>query len=75
MVIRLADGAHVRTPGLNRVAFKGDLRIDPAPRWNRTSDALLVPGLDRHGIRQLFQITIRASQPPITERNQATDGN
>lgn len=37
----------------------GDLRLDPAPCWNRTSDALLVPGLASDGSRQLFVIELR----------------
>ena len=32
----------------------GDLRCDPAPRWNREGDALLIPGMMEDGTRQMF---------------------
>ena len=32
----------------------GNLRCDPAPRWNRAGDALLLPGMTRDGTRQMF---------------------
>ena len=38
--------------------IKGDIRIDPAPRWNRTSDTLLVPGLTENGTRQMFMLRL-----------------
>ena len=58
-IYRLKDGAHVTSVGLSRGAYtRGDLRIDPAPRWNRTSDAILVPGWTRAGTRQLHVISI-----------------
>ena len=38
----------------------GDLRIDGAPSWNRTSVAILFPCLDpSDGTRQIFVIRIR----------------
>lgn len=37
----------------------GDLRLDPAPCWNRTSDAIVVPGLAADGSRQMFVIEVR----------------
>ena len=36
----------------------GDIRIDPAPRWNWTNDAILVPGIDKNGTRQIFVIKV-----------------
>ena len=36
----------------------GDLRIDAAPRWNRTNDAILVPGIAENGTRQMFLIRV-----------------
>lgn len=36
----------------------GDLRCDPAPRWNRTGDALLIPGMTQDGTRQMFILRI-----------------
>lgn len=57
-VYRLSDGAYVRSEGIDRGSFSGDIRIDPAPRWNRTNDAILVPGLAENGTRQMFVISI-----------------
>ena len=37
----------------------GTHRIDPAPRWNRTGDAILVPGLAPDGTLQLFILRIQ----------------
>jgi hypothetical protein len=55
-VLRLADGTWARTPEMSRGPFtSGDLRIDGAPAWNRSSDAFLFPGLDAaDGTRQIF---------------------
>lgn len=36
----------------------GDIRIDPAPRWNRTDDAILVPGIAEDNTRQMFVIHV-----------------
>lgn len=36
----------------------GELRIDPAPRWNRDQTALLVPAMTADGTRQLHLIEI-----------------
>lgn len=59
-VLRLADGTWARTPEMSRGRFgSGDLRIDGAPAWNRTSDAFLFPGLDpTDGTRQIYVATI-----------------
>jgi hypothetical protein len=59
-VLRLADGTWARTPEMSRGPFtSGDLRIDGAPAWNRSSDAFLFPGLDASdGTRQIFVATI-----------------
>jgi len=59
VIIRMSDGAHVRTPGINKGSYKDELRVDPAPRWNRSSDAILAPGVVKGGMRQLFLIRIR----------------
>lgn len=37
----------------------GPLRLDPAPTWNRTSDAIVVPGIAPDGTRQMFLLEIR----------------
>jgi hypothetical protein len=48
-------------------SYGGNIRIDPAPRWNRTSDAILVPGIATNGTRQLFVIrVVEAGRSPST---------
>ena len=58
VVYRRRDGAYVRSEGLDNGSYGGDIRIDPAPRWNRTSDAILVPGIARDKTRQMFVIRV-----------------
>jgi hypothetical protein len=60
---RLSDGLTVRSPALPTKNGGGVVRIDPAPRWNRTSDALLVPGLIDDGTLQLFVIKMTPGTP------------
>ena len=57
-IYRLSDGAYVRSAGISKGSFSGDIRIDPAPRWNRTNDVILVPGIDKNGTRQMFVIKV-----------------
>ncbi len=38
---------------------RGALRLDPAPCWNRTSDALVVPGIAPDGTRQMFLLELK----------------
>jgi hypothetical protein len=57
-VFRRSDGAYVRSEGIDKGSFSGDIRIDPAPRWNRTNDAFLVPGISENGTRQMFVIRV-----------------
>jgi len=57
-LFRRADGALVRTPAIPTKAGGGAVRVDAAPRWNRTSDALLVPGLAEDGTLQLFVVRL-----------------
>lgn len=59
-IYRLADGLWFRSPPVPTRSGGGDCRIDPAPRWNRSSDALLVPGVATDGTVQLFTLTIKA---------------
>jgi hypothetical protein len=63
VVYRMIDGVWARSKGINKGSYSGDIRIDPAPRWNRTSDAILVPGIAGNGTRQMFMIRVI-----ITER-------
>lgn len=56
---RFADGHSFESPPIPTKAGGGTVRIDPAPRWNRTSDTILVPGLTDDGTRQLFLVRFR----------------
>ncbi len=52
-------GATYRAGGFDIFGrVSGDLRCDPAPRWNRTGDALLIPGLLEDGTRQMFLLRL-----------------
>ena len=66
-VYRRSDGAYGRSEGLDKGPYGGDIRIDPAPRWNRTSDAILVPGIAKNRTRQMFVIRVVATggSPPV----------
>ncbi len=57
-ILRRSDGAYAQTEGLSRGAYRGDVRIDPAPRWNRDNNAILVPGIDQNETRQMFVIKL-----------------
>ncbi len=60
VLVRLADGANIRSQGFSRGPYvRGELRIDPAPRWNRTNDAILVPRYTADGTRQMCIIRVR----------------
>jgi hypothetical protein len=37
----------------------GPLRLDPAPAWNRTSDAIVVPGIAPDGTRQMYLLELK----------------
>jgi len=60
-IYRRSDGAFVRSRGIDKGRYSGDIRIDPAPRWNRTSDAILIPGIAEDKTRQMFVIHITVS--------------
>lgn len=59
-VFQRSTGAFIRSEGLDKGGYSGDIRIDPAPRWNRTNDAILVPGIAENGTRQMFMIRVIA---------------
>ena len=40
------------------------VRIDPAPRWNRSGNAILAPGVAGDGTRQLFVISLKLRPEP-----------
>jgi hypothetical protein len=58
VIYRRSDGMCVHTRGFG-TGGSGSTRIDPAPRWNRQSNALLVPGVDKYDTRQLYVIRIK----------------
>ncbi len=64
-VMRLADATWARTAPVSRGAYRsGNLRIDGAPAWNRTSDAIAFPAIDASdGTRQTFVIRLRLPGP------------
>ena len=48
-------GTTFRSPGYDLFGrVSGDLRCDPAPRWNRAGDRLLIPSMMEDGTRQMF---------------------
>ena len=57
-VLRKSDQVYAKSEGVNKGGFSGDIRIDPAPRWNRTNNAILVPGIAENGTRQMFLISV-----------------
>lgn len=57
-IVCLEDGQWVRTVGINKGPYEGDIRIDPAPSWNRQSNQILVSGITENGTRQLFIINV-----------------
>ena len=58
-ILRLSDEAYQRSDSFSRGPYtKGDLRIDPAPRWNRDNNEILVSGWTDGGTRQLFIIKV-----------------
>ncbi len=57
-VFRRSDGFYVRSEGIFKGTYAGDIRIDPAPQWNRTNDAILVSGVDKNQTRQMFLILV-----------------
>ena len=58
VVYRRTDGAFARSEGIDKGSYSGDIRIDPAPRWNRTNDAILIPGIAKNKTRQMFIIRV-----------------
>ena len=56
---KLSDGTYGHSRTLSRGPYtRGELRIDPAPRWNRDQTAILVPAMTDDETRQLHLIEI-----------------
>lgn len=64
---RRSDGAHVRSTGIDKGPWTGDLRLDPAPCWNRTGTEVVVPGIAADGTRQMFLLTLTPPKEPSRE--------
>ena len=60
VVMRRSDKATAISPRFSRGPYtKGELRIDPAPRWNRNATQILVPSMTPSGFRQLQLLKIK----------------
>jgi hypothetical protein len=58
---RLKDGLTVRSGPISHGGVtKGDLRVDPAPCWNRTNTAIAIPAIASDGTRQTFILTLKS---------------
>jgi hypothetical protein len=58
-VLRRSDGAYLHTDDFDRAGYEsGDLRIDPAPAWNREGDRFAFPALAPDGTRQMFEVRV-----------------
>ncbi len=55
---RRADGYAVRSDGIDKGQWTGELRVDGAPCWNRDGTAVVVPGIASDGTRQMFLISL-----------------
>jgi len=58
-IVRRADKTFIKTEDFNRTGYEGgDLRIDPAPCWNRAGDRFAFPALAKDGTRQMFEVRV-----------------
>ena len=63
VLIRRSDGELVHSEAFSRGPYTGgELRIDPAPRWNRNGNAILIPSITDDGTRQLHIMRIVEEQ-------------
>ena len=57
--LELKTGQVRKSPGIRLGTWNSkELRLDPAPCWNRTSDAIVVPGCAEDNTRQMFLIRL-----------------
>jgi hypothetical protein len=62
-IVRRADRVALHTEDFSRAGYTGgDLRIDPAPCWNREGDRFAFPALAKDGTRQMFQVRVLESK-------------
>ncbi|MCA9011816.1 MAG: hypothetical protein KDB01_18810 [Planctomycetaceae bacterium] len=59
VVYRLSDAAYARSKGLDKGQYADDIRIDPAPCWNRDNTAILVSGITSDRTRQMFILRMK----------------
>ena len=59
---RFSDKKVFTSPKIATRADRSTTRIDGAPRWNRTSDAILVGGVAKDGTRQMSIIRVVADR-------------
>ncbi len=63
--LELRTGRVLRAPPVFMGQWKsGDLRLDPAPCWNRSGDAIVVPGIAADSTRQMFVLEIEKTDKP-----------
>lgn len=59
VIVRRSDGAYAHSSTFSRGPYtRGELRIDPAPRWNREQSAILIPAMTDDRTRQLHLIEV-----------------
>lgn len=60
-ILNRETGDHIRSEGFDCSGWTGgDLRLDPAPTWNRASNKILIPALAPDRTRQLFLLKINS---------------
>ena len=60
VLFRRSDSLTLKSQVFSRGPYqKGELRIDPAPRWNRSDNTILIPGMTQDGTRQLHLLRIQ----------------
>ena len=58
-ILRRTDKVFIKTENFNRTGYEGgDLRIDPAPTWNRSGDRFAFPRAAKDGTRQMFEVHV-----------------
>jgi hypothetical protein len=64
-ILRRSDRAVLKTEDFSRAGYtSGDLRIDPAPTWNREGNRFAFPALAKDGTRQMFEVRVTDNTIP-----------